>query len=226
VLAYLFLPRHGSPPFQTIIYFPGGFALLDDKLDLFTAESSDITDFLLKSGRALMFPIYKGTYERRDGLRSGGMPPAAFRDHAIAWSKDLGRSLDYLETRKDIDSTRVGYFGASLGGVEGPLWAAVESRIRVMIFSSGGFQARYDLPEVDPFNFAPHVRIPVLMINGRYDQDFPLESSQLPLFRSLGTPARDKKHVVYEGGHMVFPRPAAVRESLDWLDKYLGPVQR
>lgn len=176
MLAYLFLPRHGSPPFQTIVYFPGGAALYDDKLELSTAESSDTMDFLLKSGRALMFPIYKGTYERRDGLISGRTPRAAFRDHVIAWSKDLGRSLDYLETRKDIDSTKVGYFGASMGGAEGSVMAAVESRIRVMILSSGGFQARYDLPEVDPFNFAPHVKIPVLMINGRYDQDFPLES--------------------------------------------------
>jgi hypothetical protein len=64
------------------------------------------------------------------------------------------------------------------------------------------------------------------MINGRYDQTFPLESSQLPLFRNLGTPAKNKKHVIYEGGHGAFPRPAAFRECLDWLDKYLGPVQR
>jgi len=32
--------------------------------------------------------------------------------------------------------------------------------------------------------------------------------------------------VIYEGGHSAFPRPGAVRESLDWLDKYLGPVRR
>ena len=68
--------------------------------------------------------------------------------------------------------------------------------------------------------------IPVLMLNGRYDGSFPLESSQRPLFHFLGTPAKDKKHVIYEGGHSAFPRPAAVRESLDWLDKYLGPVRR
>lgn len=82
------------------------------------------------------------------------------------------------------------------------------------------------LPEVDPFNFVKHVTIPVLMLNGRYDDTFPLETSQLPLFQFLGTPANDKKHVIYEGGHSVFPRPDAVRESLDWLDKYLGPVRR
>jgi len=145
----------------------------------------------------------------------------------IAWAKDLGRSLDYLETRKDIDGTKVAYFGFSAGGAEGAALPAVEKRIKAAILYSGGLQLTiHYLPEADPFNFVTHVTIPVLMLNGRYDGAFPLESSQRPLFHSLGTPANDKKHVIYEGGHGAFPRPGAVRESLDWLDKYLGPVRR
>jgi len=225
MIAYLLLPRHGSPPFQTVVYFPGAAAYFDPKLDLSIVESSDTVDFILKSGRALIFPIYKGTYERRDGLNPGGRPPAFFRDHVIEWSKDLGRSLDYLETRKDIDSTKVAYFGNSLGGAEGPLLAALETRIKVMILASGGLRFRHDLPEADPFNFLPHVTIPVLMLSGRYDQIYPLDSSQIPLFHLLGTPAKDKKQVIFEGGHGEFPHPDAIRESLSWLDKYLGPVR-
>jgi hypothetical protein len=61
------------------------------------------------------------------------------------------------------------------------------------------------------------------MINGRYDFVSPLETSQLPLFRLLGTPEEDKKHVVFDSGH-VAPWPDVVRETLDWLDRYLGPV--
>jgi hypothetical protein len=89
VIVHLFVPRHGSSPFQTIVYFPGAGAMMSDKLDLTSAESSDVLAFLLKSGRALMFPIYKGFYERRDGLVSGDPRMAVFRDHGIAWSKDL-----------------------------------------------------------------------------------------------------------------------------------------
>jgi hypothetical protein len=37
----------------------------------------------------------------------------------------------------------------------------------------------------------------------------------------LGTPAADKRRVVYDSGHNI-PRPDLIRESLDWLDKYLG----
>jgi serine/threonine protein kinase/dienelactone hydrolase len=221
--AYFFLPKNAAPPLQTIVIFPGANALEEDKLDLSKIEYE--LDFLLKSGRALIVPVFKGMYERRDGFRAGDNPPASFRDHAIAWAKDLGQSLNYLETRKEIDSAKIGYFGLSLGGTEGALLPAVEKRIKTAIFSSGGFQNRRDLPEVDPFNFVSHITIPVLMLSGQYDNDFPLESAQNPLFHLLGTPNNDKKHVIYDGGHMAFPRPAAVRECLDWLDKYLGPVR-
>jgi eukaryotic-like serine/threonine-protein kinase len=225
VTAYLFLPKSASPPFQTVVYFPGAFAFMDDKLDLTSVEES--RGFLLKSGRTLLFPIYKGMYERRDGFVPGSGPPASHRDHVIEWAKDLGRSLDYLETRKDIDFTKVAYFGDSLGGIQGALLPAVEKRIKAAILSSGGLTVTlHPLPEADPFNFVTHVTIPVLMLSGKYDATFPLESSQNPLFHFLGTPDKDKKQVIYEGGHGVFPRPDAVRECLDWLDRYLGPVRR
>ena len=225
VPAYLFLPKNTTPPYQTVVYFPGVFAFLDDKPDLSSLE--DARGFLVKSGRALIFPIYKGTYERRDGFVPGRAPAALQRDHTIAWAKDLGRSLDYLETRKDIDGTKVAYFGDSMGGIQGALQPAVEKRIKVAILSSGGFGLTINyLPQANPFNFVTHVTIPVLMLNGRYDTTFPLESSQRPFFHFLGTSANNKKHVIYEGGHGVFPRPDAVRECLDWLDKYLGPVRR
>jgi hypothetical protein len=80
-------------------------------------------------------------------------------------------------------------------------------------------------PEVDPFNFVTRVTIPVLMVNGKYDATYPKETSQLPLFQLLGTPADDKRHRIYDGGHGAFPRPAAVRECIDWLDRYLGPAR-
>jgi dienelactone hydrolase len=224
VIAYLFVPKNTPPPFQTVVYCPAASAWVEDKLDLSSIE--DQYDFILKSGRALMVPIYKGLYERRDGLKFGSQPPAFFRDHAIAWVKDLGRSLDYLETRKDMDTTKVAYLGASAGAAQGLLLPTVEKRIKAAILLSGGFQLTTKfLPEADPFNFVPHLTIPVLMLNGRYDYAFPLESSQRPLFRFLGTPTSNKKHVVYETGHGGFPRSAYLRECLDWLDKYLGPVR-
>jgi pimeloyl-ACP methyl ester carboxylesterase len=76
---------------------------------------------------------------------------------------------------------------------------------------------------VDPFNFASRVTVPVLMVNGRYDYFFPLETSQQPLLHLLGSPARDKRHVLLESGHSPPLTPVAT-EVLAWLDRYLGPV--
>ncbi|HEX5856212.1 MAG TPA: protein kinase [Thermoanaerobaculia bacterium] len=221
VIAHLYLPKNAAPPYQTVVYFPGSGAIHADKFTL-----SQYADFIPKSGRALMAPIYKSTFERRDELRSDTPEPTAlWRDHNVAWSKDVGRSLDYLETRKDIDLGNLAYLGLSWGSAVAPIVLAVESRFRVAVLESGGLEFQGALPEADQINFVSRVRIPVLMVNGRYDHFFPVESSQLPFFRLLGTPEKDKKHVVYESGHAP-PRKDFIRESLDWLDTYLGPVKR
>jgi pimeloyl-ACP methyl ester carboxylesterase len=80
--------------------------------------------------------------------------------------------------------------------------------------------------EVNSWNFAPRVRVPVLMVNGRYDFIFPLETNQKPLFQALGTKEPDKRHVLYDGGHRnLVTRPDLIGEVLDWFDRYLGPTQ-
>jgi hypothetical protein len=67
------------------------------------------------------------------------------------------------------------------------------------------------------------VKQPTLMLNGRYDFFFPVEETQEPFYRLLGSPKDQKKHLLYETGHNI-PRNELIKESLDWLDLYLGPV--
>ena len=106
-----------------------------------------------------------------------------------------------------------------------PVFLAIEPRLKTGVLLSGGFETWNVPPEWDPVNFAPRVRQPVLMVNGREDFDLPYQSAQVPLFNMLGTPPADKRHVVLEGGHIP-PQPQLVyKEILDWLDKYLGPVR-
>jgi hypothetical protein len=52
----------------------------------------------------------------------------------------------------------------------------------------------------------------------------PLAASTATL--NLGTPPADKRWLALEAGHSSLPRNVVVRESLTWLDKYLGPVTR
>ncbi|HEY1495702.1 MAG TPA: hypothetical protein VGF49_14215, partial [Candidatus Solibacter sp.] len=76
----------------------------------------------------------------------------------------------------------------------------------------------------DPLDFAPRFKVPVLLMNGREDFTFPYTTSQLPLFQMLGTPEKDKKLMMHEGGHISDFTPEMLRAALDWLDRYLGPV--
>ena len=68
VMAYLFLPKRSRPPFQTVMYFPGSGAI--HLRSSATIPEYRFIDFVIKSGRAVMFPVYKGTYERGDDLKS------------------------------------------------------------------------------------------------------------------------------------------------------------
>jgi dienelactone hydrolase len=220
----LFLPKHARPPYQIVVVFPGdgGF---NGGSSAGLANGTQV-DWYVKSGRAVLQPIYKGTYERDDSMpNSIPNPSTMYRDHVLMWSKDMRRGIDYLATRPDMDTTRMAYQGLSWGGRMGGLMPAIEPRFKAVILVVAGLRMQRPRPEADPFNFIPHITLPVLMLNGRHDFYFPTETAQKPFFRMLGTPADRKRYVVYEGGHSV-PRADLIRESLDWLDKYLGPVAR
>ena len=214
--AYLYLPKNASPPYQTIVYFPSGDAFL---LRSSRDASLSSTDFIIRSGRALLYPVYKGTYER---AQDNGDGVQAVRELAIAWSRDLGRSIDYLETRPDIDHARIGFQFVS--GDAGVILSALEPRFKVSVFQASGLPGQPP-PEVDPINFAPRIHVPTLMVNGRYDFELPVDTAQRPLFDLLGVPPADKRHVVLEGGHLPWHRQEVIDQVLAWLDRYLGPVR-
>jgi hypothetical protein len=95
IIAYFFLPKKSQPPFQTVVYFPGS-----DAIDLRSSVSTYLGgfDFVVKSGRAVIFPVYKGTFERGDDLKSDyPNTTSSYRDHVIAWSKDWTNSTSRRE---------------------------------------------------------------------------------------------------------------------------------
>ena len=62
------------------------------------------------------------------------------------------------------------------------------------------------------------------MLNGELDFFFPAETSQRPMFEMLGTPADDKRRITFPRGHTV-PKVDLIKETLAWLERYLGPVE-
>ncbi len=223
ITAYVFLPLDARPPYQTVVYFPPSVALR-----LRSSESPvglGHIDYLVQGGRAVVYPVYKGTYERDDGTRLSDPDESnRYKEHVIQWQKDVSRTLDYLSTRADIDTTRFAYLGVSFGGRLGSVVLAMEPRFKAASLSVAGLNFRRAQPEVDDLNYVPRVHVPVLMINGLYDNTFPLETAARPMFDLLGSPADRKRFVVAGGVHYV-PRHALIRETLDWFDRHLGPVK-
>ena len=224
VIAHLFLPLNASPPYQTVVYVPGSNARMHLTIEDMAADPSF---FVPRSGRALIWPVYQGTLER-----VGGAPQTssdrALRDLMVQKVNDLQRTLDYLETREDIDSTKLAYLGLSAGSEYGPVYNAIEKRFKVIAYLAGGFDDTHMLAEpaeVNPWNYASHVTAPVLMVNGSSDYGLPVDTAQRPMFDLLGTPPEHKRHVLLEGGHLPYDINAMMREILDWFDHYLGAVQ-
>ena len=220
VIAYLYLPKNSKPPFQTVIYAPSliAFYFRGGQYMEFPLIS-----FLMLSGRAVIYPVYKGTYERGTGAYPAGK--SGERDVILEWGKDLGRSIDYLETRPDIDVKRLAFYGSSLGAFWGPIFTQVEPRFKVSVLLSGALDPEIPLPEVDAVHYLPRNHIPTLLIDGRNDYVVPVETHQKPLFRLLGTPERDKRYVLLDCGHALSPFSDVIKEVVPWLDRYLGPVQ-
>ena len=151
-------------------------------------------DYIVRSGRAVLYPIYEHTYGR--GTFIGEDRPSAtiaHRDQMLRWAKELRRSIDYIATRPDIDMSKLAYAGTSWGSRMAGVMLAIEPRFRVATLNVAGITAAPRRPEEDAVNFLPHIHTPVLMLSGRYDSVFPFGTSQQPFLHLLGTPAAEQE---------------------------------
>jgi pimeloyl-ACP methyl ester carboxylesterase len=194
-------------------------------IDRHEVSNRDYAEFVNAGGYARE-EFWKHPFRDGETTLSFAEAVARFREHAIRWVSELRYSLDYLHTRQDVDPKRIGYQGISYGSVWPPLFLALEPRLRTGLLIGGGFAVmqfspeRFP-PEIDPLNFAPRVTVPVLMLNGRHDPLFPYETSQLPMYRTLGITEADKRHAIFPSGHSSWSWwNELIRESHDWLDRY------
>ena len=105
---------------------------------------------------------------------------------------DLRRGLDYLETRSELDVGRIGLSAPSGGSRTGLLVTAIETRYRSVMFSCAGLRRGLlsFVAGANPIGFAPHVRGPILMMHGKYDESAAFKTEAEPLFKLLPQPKR------------------------------------
>ncbi len=146
---------------------------------------------------------------------------------------DLRRALDFLATRPEVDTSRIGFFGISLGGIIGTIFCGVDDRVRVpVIVLAGGRmnlmfgkkalskETRNYLSIIDPINFVQMISPrPLLMINAEHDDIVPPITSRL-LYRKARKP---KRIIWYDARHHTLPINKAYPAAISWFETWMPP---
>jgi hypothetical protein len=91
IIANVLIPKGVAPPYPTVIWFPGSYALGLRHSDQ-ALPFSYYFELLPRSGYAVIYPVFDGTYERSAPIGSQGpITGTRRRDRTIRWSMDLGR---------------------------------------------------------------------------------------------------------------------------------------
>lgn len=217
---YIFYDSAHAKPLKPILFFPGSNAIHLTNIEYAIKRYFKSFDYLMSEGYAVVLPIYISTYEREDELKSDYPNDSeSYKQHVIKWGKEYKRTIDYIVARKDMDAANLTYFGVSWGGYMANILLAIDDRVKSATLYVAGLCFQKSKKEVESYHYTSRITIPVLMLNGEFDQFFPLETSQIPMFKLLATPEADKKHYVSKTGHYV-PREVLISEHLGWLKKY------
>lgn len=91
IIAYLFLPKQAKPPYQCVLYLGGS-----DILQPGSGDKIQPVRYVLQSGRAMLYPIYKYTLDR---FSKAPTDPVGQRDRTIIWRKDFATSIIQLQVK-------------------------------------------------------------------------------------------------------------------------------
>jgi len=166
------------------------------------------------------------------------------------WGRVIGSVIDTLARRDDVDASRLGVVGQSLGAFYAPLAASQEPRIAACVSNCGPFdfapvirqmprasqatfrvrchvetddQADLVAADLNLRDRARDIRCPLLVVFGGGDRIVPPTEGER-LARAAGGPV---DFVVYEdGNHVCFNISYRFRSlTADWLAERLGPAR-
>ncbi len=224
VTSLLSLPQNGNPPYPLVIIQHGlgdskdtDYMMLGDSILSSKGFAVFRIDFAMHGERVSKKYKFKGIdYTLRDAIEQ-----TVF---------DLRRGLDYLDTRPDIDSTKTGYIGISLGGIAGTVFCGIDKRVEVPVIciAGGGMRMMEGvegfsdkvtamMAPIEPLNFVKGISPrPLLFINAENDEIIPK-----PMAMLLHSAAEEPKEVIwYDSKHHINPY-RAFNDAADWLINHL-----
>jgi dienelactone hydrolase len=138
--------------------------------------------------------------------------PAQLRDLVLQLTIEHRRLLDYLATRPDVDTTKTAVVGLSLGAMVTFYLGAIDPRLKAGV---AGLTPAQIAPLLWPGHFAPHERIPLLMLMGRTDGYYTRAQAD-QIFELIPT---TKDSVWYDAGHRLPAEYAAA--ATRWLLRFV-----
>lgn len=225
VPAYLAIPKKGTGPYPCVLQLHG---LDGSKSDWWVEDNwisgGQISKQLLAAGYAVLSldaeyhgeRLINNDYER-PGIFVFQKGWNARSDNMIVQTvTEYRRALDYLATRSDIDTSRIGMVGVSLGGFQTFILTGIDSRIKVSVACVTPIvQDRYSAKAA--FNYAPHItNQDFLMLMGKSDFVYSISEAQ-QLYDLINS---DSKEIYfYNSGHRL---PSEWTEkAVTWMQKYL-----
>jgi dienelactone hydrolase len=251
--AYLLIPKGVNMPCPAIIchHSSGNFAAGKEEVVDETRPSIGVE--LARLGYVVMAPDAFGYGERRSPHSSGAAYDAAYtlQQYTVLLLRgetmlrhllsDISRAVDYLVTRPEVDSARLGFIGQSYGA-RMALWAAAfEPRLvatvahgslmsyRETVRQGSWFQIEFVVPRLMQVADLHHILSlvaprPFLLSTVEGDSHSTDASDiyqrALPTYQRLGVPQRL--------AHYVYPRgtgfePAMRYKAYTWLNSWLKP---
>ncbi|HEY2017326.1 MAG TPA: alpha/beta hydrolase family protein [Bryobacteraceae bacterium] len=259
LLGYLLTPKAERPPHATVICIPGHGRGVDDVVGI-DDKGQDRTkkefyeyDFAIQAvehGMAavaiepMAFGCRRDALTKKKGLTAAACQPAAgaallLGQTMIGWRVyDVMRTIDWIETRKELDVGRVGCMGISGGGTCTTFASALEPRIRVAMISGYLNTFRDSIMSISHCidNYVPGILNwaemydvagliaprPLLAESGERDDIFPIAASRASFERvkkvyEVFGAANVIEHETFDGPHSFWGK-----RGLPFLARHLG----
>lgn len=242
--ATYFIPA-GTGPFPAVVVVHGIFSTKRDQFWSFGREAA-------KHGIAVLMPSLPFHHERKPtgALISGqGIVDLKSTDATVSNIKravdEVSQGVDWLSSRPEIDTERLGCAGLSLGAVVASLALKADSRFLsgAIVVGGAGLDELFDTSngftvgmirlaadlgfldikdivsrwsEIDPKNFGTHEGLRILMLNGLADDIFPIYNARL-----LENSWKNLEYQWTDSTHD-YPQKYGEVKVADWFRKTLG----
>lgn len=223
VPGYLAIPKNKTGPYPCVLLIHG----LTSSKESWWEENNPmgkLTQDLLSSGHAVL--SLDAEYHGERLINNNFESPLSIlekgwfvrsRDMMIQSVTEYRRAMDYLGTRAEIDTSRIGIIGYSMGGIMTFILSATDTRVRTAVSCVSPIITVPYLPTA-VHNMAPYIKNkPFLMLMGSNDERNYTRETAGQLHTLIGSDVKDL--VFFESGHML-PQEWT-NQATKWIDTYL-----